>query len=514
MVVIAMAQTVVVFNITTLQIAIDGIAYQFNAPASSVETAMVLYWLVVATLVLPAARLAPSWGARRVFRGGMVLFAVAMIVMASSPGTVVMISAQMLTGVATAAVMPTLVLLVAEHYRGDIQRTALNWLATAQAVSIVPALLVAGALATWLGWRVVFGLLVVWGLAICILSGKMRSSVPQIPAKVDSVGLLLETLSIFLIGWGCNKMTDWSASLARSQTSSNLIELSQALSPIVLGVILVRVFFAWERKYGAAGGIPLIALGMLGSRSERSVLLSIFSVGVLSAAITFVIPLYMESVQGRTSLFTAVALMPFAGASFAAGVLVVRLRGRVHPRRIARYAFLLVAIGAALLGETMRGRWSDFPVITGMVLAGLGEGALSTLLFKFLVTRASTDPTGNVTATCNSTDYFASAIGTALASVLVIGMLSASVQGEVLGSMAISPQLKEQINLDNVSFVSNDRLRSALSHTTATPPEVKEAVRINTQVRLHALRVCFFALAALAALAFFPAAALPDWSGV
>ena len=36
MVVIAMAQTVVVFNITTLQIAIDGIAYQFNAPASSV----------------------------------------------------------------------------------------------------------------------------------------------------------------------------------------------------------------------------------------------------------------------------------------------------------------------------------------------------------------------------------------------------------------------------------------------------------------------------------------------
>lgn len=510
-VVVAMAQTVVVFNITTLQLAIEGIANNFNAPASSVERTIVIYWLVVAALILPAAKLDPGWGARRVFRAAMALFAAAMTVMALSPGAIAMMVAQVVAGVATAAVMPTLALLIADHYGGDIRQSALNWVAMAQAVGIVPALLVAGALTTWLSWRVVFALLVVWALVIFKLSGRMRSSGPRFPTKVDSVGVLLEVLAIFLIGWGFNTLTDWSA--LRGGTKSELLNLSQAAILIVLGALLIGVFFAWSRRQGAAGRHPLIDLGMLGSSSERSVLLSIFSVGVLSAAITFVVPLYMENVQGRTSFYTAIALMPFAGASFAAGALVVQLRGRMHPRRIARYAFLVVALGAALLGESMRGRWSDLPVIMGMLLAGLGEGALSTLLFKFLITRASTDPTEDVTPLCNSTDYFAAAVGTALASALVIGMLGASVQAKLLESPAISAELKQHINLNNVSFVSNERLRKALSDTTATPLQVEEAIRINTQARLHALRVCFFTLAVLAALAFLPAAALPDWVG-
>jgi hypothetical protein len=108
-------------------------------------------------------------------------------------------------------------------------------------------------------------------------------------------------------------------------------------------------------------------------------------------------------------------------------------------------------------------------------------------------------------------DYFAAAIGTVLASALVIGMLGASVQSKLNESPAISVELKQRINLGNVAFVSNDRLRKALSGTTVTPLQVEEAVRINTESRLHALRLCFFTLAGLAALAFLPAAALPDW---
>jgi hypothetical protein len=506
-----MAQTVVIFNITTLQVAIEGIAANFNAPASSVKTTIVIYWLVVAALILPAAKLAPSLGARRMFRGAMVLFAAAMTVMAFSPGSVAMMLAQVVAGAATAAVMPTLALLIADHYGDNLRRSALNWVAIAQAVGIVPALLVAGALTTWSSWRVAFGLLVVWTLVIYKVSGKIRSSVPRVRAKLDGIGLLLEVPAIFLIGWGFNNLMDRSALLSGSRTSSNVIGLCLAAALIVLGAILIRAFVAWSRKYRVAGGSPLIALGMLGDTSERSVLFAIFSVGILSSAITFVIPLYMENVQGRTSFYTAVALMPFAGASFAAGGLVVKLRGHVEPRRIARYAFLAVAVGAAMLGETMRGIWSDLPVITGMVLAGLGEGALATLLFKFLITRASSDPTGDVTPTCISTDYFAAAVGTALASALVIGMLGASVQGQLRESPAISAELKQKINLNNVSFISNERLHEALLDTRATPLEVEEAIRINTRARLHALRVCFFTLAALAALAFFPAGALPDW---
>lgn len=58
-------------------------------------------------------------------------------------------------------------------------------------------------------------------------------------------------------------------------------------------------------------------------------------------------------------------------------------------------------------------------------------------------------------------------------------------------------------------FVSNDRLLAALATTAATDEQTNEAVRINTEARLVALKISFFALSGLALLAFFPSGALP-----
>lgn len=45
----------------------------------------------------------------------------------------------------------------------------------------------------------------------------------------------------------------------------------------------------------------------------------------------------------------------------------------------------------------------------------------------------------------------------------------------------LSSEITAQLDLNKVSFVSNDRLRDALARTTATPEQVDEAVRTNTQ---------------------------------
>jgi len=119
--------------------------------------------------------------------------------------------------------------------------------------------------------------------------------------------------------------------------------------------------------------------------------------------------------------------------------------------------------------------------------------------------------TDEIPPLCGTTDFFAAAVGTALASALVIGVLGTTIQRELSRSPAVSGELLEHLNLDNVAFISNDFLQKRLSGTTATADQITEAVRINTQARLRALRICFFVLAGLAALAFLPAAALPDY---
>ena len=64
--------------------------------------------------------------------------------------------------------------------------------------------------------------------------------------------------------------------------------------------------------------------------------LCLFIVGALGSAVTFLVPLYIQVVQGRSGLQTAVAVIPYSLSSFVAAVLVVRLFDRVSPQRIAR----------------------------------------------------------------------------------------------------------------------------------------------------------------------------------
>ena len=240
-------------------------------------------------------------------------------------------------------------------------------------------------------------------------------------------------------------------------------------------------------------------------------MLALFLTSGLASAITFLVPLYIQVIQGRTSLETAVAVIPFSLASLTAALLVVRLYRRMSPTRIARYAFLTVAIGIALLGAVIKNEWSDVMVITGMVLSGIGEGALMTLMFNVLVTASPKELASDVGSLRGVSANLATAVGTAVASALLVSMLATSVHTHLAGNAILPSALRSEVNLDRIAFVSNDHLRGVLARTSATPEQVDEAVRVNTEARLQALQVTFFVLAGIALLAQFPARRLPDY---
>jgi hypothetical protein len=81
----------------------------------------------------------------------------------------------------------------------------------------------------------------------------------------------------------------------------------------------------------------------------------------------------------------------------------------------------------------------------------------------------------------------------------------------IAASPKLTPELQAQVDLDNINFVSNDRLRTALQGTTATPEQVAEAVRVNTEARLRALKIGLLIMAGLALLAIIPAGRLPSY---
>jgi predicted MFS family arabinose efflux permease len=509
MVVIGMTQILMVFNVSTLQVSIEGIVSSFSTPATTVGTAIVAYSLVVAGFIMLGARLAARLGSRRVFRSMVLLFGAAMGIMSISPNATIMIVAQLIAGAAAAALVPTLVVLIADNYRGEQKAKALGWLGGTQAMGIVLAFLIAGSLATWIGWRFTFGLLVVLAIVIWRLSARLSPIARHPGVAIDYVGVLLAATAITLISVGANNLTHWGLLLAAPGAPFSLLDMSPAPFMIVAGVFLLEAFLEWSIRRRHRGGTTLVALEVIDTPKERSALFSMFAIGAIGSALTFLIPLYVQIVQGATSFAAALALLPFSLASFLSAVFVIRVHGRLSPRQIARYAFLLMACALAFLGAVIRNDWSSAFVTASMFAAGVAEGALVTMLFNVLVMASPRELAGDVGSLRGTTNNLAAGVGTALASTLVVAVLGSSVHRELVHNQRIPADLKMQANLDSVSFTSDEHLRRTLERTSATAAQIREAEEINGESRLLALKVTFFALSGLALLAYFPAGRLP-----
>lgn len=105
----------------------------------------------------------------------------------------------------------------------------------------------------------------------------------------------------------------------------------------------------------------------------------------------------------------------------------------------------------------------------------------------------------------------AGAVGTAVTGALVVGILSANMQRALVDHPTIPPGLISQVDLDNVTFVSNDRLLDVMSRTSASPEQVDAALQINEDARLRALQLTFLLLTCLGLLALVPAGRLPGY---
>jgi uncharacterized membrane protein YraQ (UPF0718 family) len=204
-------------------------------------------------------------------------------------------------------------------------------------------------------------------------------------------------------------------------------------------------------------------------------------------------------------------MMPFNLTVFFAAMLIVRFYSKFTPRQIGRYGFVLCTVALLWLAFVVRNDWSEVPVLLGLVAFGIGQGSLVTLLFNVLVTASPKELAGDVGSLRGTTQNLAAAVGTAVAGALLVGLLSAAILSRIAANPMLPKEIQSQVDLDNVTFVSNDRLQSVMERTSATPAQVEEAVRVNTEARLRALKIGLLIMAALAFLAILPAGRLPNY---
>jgi MFS family permease len=511
MIAIALGQVIMSFNVAALPVSLAGMVASFGVPPTTIATGIVMYSLAVAGFVMLGAKLVQRFGSTAVFRVVVVAFGAAQVLMVAAPTATVMMAAQLLAGLAAAANVPALVALIAHHYRGQQQATAVGALGSARAGANVAAFLIGGLLGTFLGWRPVFGLLIVVCGIVFLLSFRLKPEAARPEVKIDLVGVVLAAAAIILITFGFNNLNRWGLGAARPGAPFEVLGMSPAPLMIVTGIVLLQGFIAWCRRVQDRGGTPLLDLRVVTSGRERAAVIAMFAVVGLEAMLNFTVPLYIQIVQGRTPIETAIAMMPFNLTVFVTAMLVVRLYTVFTPRVIGMAGFALCSVALFWLAWVVRNDWSAPVVMSGLILFGLGQGALVTLVFNVLVTAAPKTLAGDVGSLRGTTQNLAAGVGTAIAGALLVGLLSANVMRAIAENPRLPAEIQSQLDLDSINFVGNDRLRGILERTTAAPEQVEEAVRVNTEARLRALKIGLLLMACVALLSIFPASRLPNY---
>lgn len=511
LIVILLAQIQMAFNVFAIPVSVGAIVEDFGVTPTDIGTALVIYSLFVAAFVMVGAKIGRLFGERLVFQVSALLHGVSMTLMAFSQNLNMMYLAQGLAGLAAALLVPTLVVLIVSNYRGKQQAQALGILAGTPAISGALAYFVAGVSSTLFSWRVTFGLLMALSVVVIFLSFRLKTIPRQSDISIDLVGTLLSAAGIIMISLGFNNLNYWGLFNASENAPFSLLGLSPALFMIILGVVFFQAFFFWIHRRIKMKKTPILDPSVLETREERANITAMLIIGAIASAVTFLIPIYIQVVQDRSSLFTAIAVIPYTLSVAISAIMVVRLFNRIPVRKVALISFLIVTFGLAMLGVTISNEWSKAIIILFLILVGLGEGTLLTLLFNVMASASPKEASGDVGALRGVANNLATGLGTAFASLAAVGLLSFYITNTI-PMVNIPDRVMDQLSLDNIDFITNDQLKEFLETTTdASTQQVLLMVRTNESARLTALRGSFLILAGFSLFAIIPSLKLPEY---
>lgn len=510
LIIVVLTQIQASFAVNALTVSMAGITGDLSIAATSVGTAITASTFAMAAFILLGAKIGSRFGSKGVFQIAAAGHGLAMLAVALAPTGAVLFIAQAASGAFIALISPALTVFIASNYKGRQQGVAIGLLAAAIPAAGVLALIIAGSFATTIGWRWSFGLVVALAVVNLALSLALRKIPAQPLLQIDWTGATIAAISIILLSFGFSGLEPWGLVMASEGAPFDILGLSPAPLLVILGLVGGQLFFVWVARRQKEKKSRIFDLRVLRSSSELMITACMGIMLFIGTAANFVIPLYMQVVQGRTGIETSFAIIPYTLSIFLASTFVASLYGRFRPRHIATGGFVVVAAALALLAFTIQNSWGQAAIVAGLILLGLGQGSIVALVFNTLLSRAPKQLAGDVGAWRGLVHNLSGSVGIALISVFAVSVLSGLVISKVDESPILTPEVVAEVNLDNVNFVTNEQLEGVLAETGASAEEVDEAVRINEEARLRALQISLLGLAALALLALVPATRMPD----
>src|SRR5690242_9572845 len=207
---LASAQFLMTLDTSVMNVSIATVAKDVGTTVTGIQTAITLYTLVMATLMITGGKIGSMIGRRRAFSIGLVIYGAGSMTTALSPNLGVLILGwSFLEGVGAALIMPAIVALVASNFVAEDRPRAYGLVASAGAVAVAAGPLIGGAVTTYLTWRLVFAGEVLLVIAILAVTRKIRDVPVHEEFRLDVVGVVLSAAGLGLAVFGVLRSGEW-----------------------------------------------------------------------------------------------------------------------------------------------------------------------------------------------------------------------------------------------------------------------------------------------------------------
>ena len=509
---LAAGQFVMALDTTVMNTAIATVAKDLDTTVTGIQTAITMYTLVMASLMITGGKVGEIIGRKRAFTIGCAVYASGSLTTALAPNlTVLMIGWSGLEGLGAVLIMPAIVALVAANFGKPDRPRAYGLVAAAGAIAAALGPLIGGVFTTYASWRWVFAGEVLIVAVILMLARRVSDTPAEQDVKLDLFGTALSALGLGVIVFGVLKSGTWGVVQAKPE-APQWIGLSPVIWLLLGGAVVLALFLRWETlRIGRAEG-ALINPKLLRNIQMRSGVISFLFMFLVQAGTFFIVPLFLSVALDLSAVETGVRLLPMSLTLLLFAVGVPKLVPDANPRRVVNAGFLLLVSGLTLL-VSLLDVGAGAEIITGpLLLVGSGLGAMASQLGSVTVSAVSDEQSGEVGGLQNTGTQLGASIGTALAGAILISALTASFFSSIQNNPAIPDKLAVNAQSQlatGVPFVSDKDLQTALEKADVPKDTANAVVDENAQARITGLRSALALLALISLLALLFTRGLP-----
>ncbi len=484
LVVISLGVSLVIVDSTIVNVAIPSIIDDIGLTSTQAQWVQEIYTLVFAALLLVFGRLADSFGRRRLFTLGAVVFGLSSVLAALSDSGGALIGARALQGIGGAMMLPTSLSLLNATFRGRERGIAFGiWGATIGGTAALGPLL-GGWLTTSYSWRWAFGINI--PLAIVVIVGLQlfvaESRDPSRGGRPDLVGALLSVVGFGGVVFGLieGRTYGWFTSLTPLTLGSWSWPWSLSPVPVAFAVggAALTVFLLLERRRDRRGQPGMLDLSLFAIPSFRNGNIAAAIVSLGEFGVLFTLPLWLQNVLGYTAFETGLVLLGLAGGSFLASGLGAAIGSKKGPLFIVRLGIVLEILGVGGLAAFLRPDSTWVVIVPLLFVYGIGVGFATAQLTGVVLADVPVERSGQGSGTQSTSRQVGSALGIAILGTVLFLVLSQQLD-DSLKAQGL-PDAQRTRLVDTVES-SAGAVIPGLARDPATAPVAEAASRAFTE---------------------------------